>query len=224
MIPHLLMRPEKTHTELCVSAGYRDANIIPPCGHCLATVLATRRPRCRSQCPALHPTYTEYCTLAVNKTHTRAPSCCNHRCPHKPQRNNKRRQRLTQQRHDDLAGAVIVHDLELADVTCGHTTGCKPVPAPTVKARPWHRASARSNQSRANQPSAPAYGRQVASDAPCFIITCRNLTITLELGRMSTWRFPRFSAFEIALVTQARQLSQHWGCSCWLTSGQGSAV
>ena len=39
------------------------------------------------------------------------------------------------------------------------------------------------------------------SNAPCFIITCRNLTITLELGRMSTWRLPRFSAFEIALVT-----------------------
>ena len=30
--------------------------------------------------------------------------------------------------------------------------------------------------------------------APFFIITCRNFTTTLELGRISTWRLPRFSA------------------------------
>ena len=36
-------------------------------------------------------------------------------------------------------------------------------------------------------------------DAPFFIITCRNFTTTLELGRISTWRLPRFSALYMLL-------------------------
>ena len=32
--------------------------------------------------------------------------------------------------------------------------------------------------------------------SPCFIICCRNLTMTLDAGRMRTCRFPRFSALK----------------------------
>lgn len=31
-------------------------------------------------------------------------------------------------------------------------------------------------------------------DLPCFCMTVKNLTTTLETGRTRTWRFPRFSA------------------------------
>ena len=33
--------------------------------------------------------------------------------------------------------------------------------------------------------------------APCFIICCKNFTMTLEAGRISTWRLPRFSALKM---------------------------
>ena len=47
--------------------------------------------------------------------------------------------------------------------------------------------------------------------APCFIICCRNLMITLEAGRMRTWRLPRFSALKIerrqSLSTETRTMT-----------------
>jgi hypothetical protein len=41
---------------------------------------------------------------------------------------------------------------------------------------------------------------------PFFCITWRNLTITFEEGLIITWRFPRFSAFDIVLRQSARTL------------------
>ena len=39
---------------------------------------------------------------------------------------------------------------------------------------------------------------------PCFCITLKNLTITLLLGRIMTWRFPAFSALLIELRASLR--------------------
>ncbi len=60
------------------------------------------------------------------------------------------------------------------------------------------------------------YGAKIANNAsvikehswhiPCFCITLKNLTITLELGRMRTWRFPAFSALLMALSASLRTL------------------
>ena len=36
------------------------------------------------------------------------------------------------------------------------------------------------------------------SYVPCFCMQCKNFTMTLELGRMSTWRLPDFSALLMA--------------------------
>lgn len=36
-------------------------------------------------------------------------------------------------------------------------------------------------------------------NVPCFCITCKNLTMTLELGRMRTCRLPAFSALLMEL-------------------------
>jgi len=56
-------------------------------------------------------------------------------------------------------------------------------------------------------PSATGRTRQGrAGHAPCFIITCRNFTTTLETGRSSTWRLPRFSALYITLRASANTL------------------
>ena len=41
---------------------------------------------------------------------------------------------------------------------------------------------------------------------PCFCITWRNFTITFEHGRIITWRFPRFSAFDIFFRQSAKTL------------------
>jgi len=41
-------------------------------------------------------------------------------------------------------------------------------------------------------------------DLPCFIITVKKRTITLEHGLMRTWRFPRFSALLMLLRASAR--------------------
>jgi hypothetical protein len=36
-------------------------------------------------------------------------------------------------------------------------------------------------------------------NVPCFCMTVRNLTMTLEDGRIMTWRLPAFSALLMAL-------------------------
>jgi hypothetical protein len=41
-------------------------------------------------------------------------------------------------------------------------------------------------------------------DVPCFCMTARNLTMTLEEGRMRTWRLPAFSALFMALSASLR--------------------
>ena len=41
-------------------------------------------------------------------------------------------------------------------------------------------------------------------DIPCFCITLRNLTMTLEEGRIRTCRFPDFSALLMALSASLR--------------------
>ena len=45
---------------------------------------------------------------------------------------------------------------------------------------------------------------------PYFIICCKNLMMTLELGRIRTWRLPRFSALKIlrrqSLSTETRTI------------------
>ena len=43
-------------------------------------------------------------------------------------------------------------------------------------------------------------------DIPCFCIVCKNLTMTLELGRIKTWRLPAFSALLMALRASLRTL------------------
>lgn len=53
------------------------------------------------------------------------------------------------------------------------------------------------------QPQKPRM-RTNAPDLPCFIITVRNRTMTLEHGLMRTWRFPRFSALLMLLRASAR--------------------
>lgn len=39
---------------------------------------------------------------------------------------------------------------------------------------------------------------------PCFCMTCRNLTMTLEEGRIRTWRLPAFSALLMLLRASLR--------------------
>lgn len=41
--------------------------------------------------------------------------------------------------------------------------------------------------------------RGAFEDLPCFCMTWRNLTMTLELGRIMTWRLPAFSALFMLL-------------------------
>lgn len=43
---------------------------------------------------------------------------------------------------------------------------------------------------------------------PCFIMTVKNLMTTLELGRIRTWRFPRFSALLMHFKASARTLTR----------------
>lgn len=45
-----------------------------------------------------------------------------------------------------------------------------------------------------------------SNNVPCFCITLKNLTITLELGRIRTWRFPAFSALLMELSASLRTL------------------
>lgn len=42
------------------------------------------------------------------------------------------------------------------------------------------------------------------TNSPCFIITVRKRTMTLEQGLMRTWRFPRFSALLMLFSASAR--------------------
>lgn len=42
------------------------------------------------------------------------------------------------------------------------------------------------------------------SHIPCFCMTCRNLTMTLEEGRIRTWRLPAFSALLMLLRASLR--------------------
>lgn len=46
--------------------------------------------------------------------------------------------------------------------------------------------------------------RGAFEDLPCFCMTWRNLTMTLELGRIMTWRLPAFSALFMALSASWR--------------------
>ena len=46
--------------------------------------------------------------------------------------------------------------------------------------------------------------RSAVENTPCFCITCRNLMITLDDGRMSTCRLPAFSALLMALRQSLR--------------------
>jgi len=96
---------------------------------------------------------------------------------------------------NELARAVVVDLLELLDVACAHREVRQP------------RASSR-------------HDRREMRDAPCFCITVRTRMMTLELGRTSTWRLPRFSALTMLLRqsacgeggTSARRLcSAQWG-------------
>lgn len=48
------------------------------------------------------------------------------------------------------------------------------------------------------------FDQQNASYSPCFIMTVRKRTITLEQGLIRTWRFPRFSALLMLLRASAR--------------------
>lgn len=41
---------------------------------------------------------------------------------------------------------------------------------------------------------------------PCLCITLKNLTMTFELGRIRTWRFPAFSALLMALSASFKTL------------------
>jgi hypothetical protein len=47
-------------------------------------------------------------------------------------------------------------------------------------------------------------------NVPCFCMTLRNLTMTLELGRIMTWRLPAFSALlmflRASLSTEVRTM------------------
>lgn len=45
-----------------------------------------------------------------------------------------------------------------------------------------------------------------SNNVPCFCITLKNLTITLELGRIRTWRFPAFSALLMEFSASLRTL------------------
>lgn len=60
-----------------------------------------------------------------------------------------------------------------------------------------------SNPSRRDTPLAPL---AVLADSPCFCITPRVLTTTLEEGRMSTWRFPRRSALTMLFWVRQREV------------------
>jgi hypothetical protein len=46
------------------------------------------------------------------------------------------------------------------------------------------------------------YGK--GDDVPCFCITCRKRMMTLEEGRIRTWRLPAFSALLMALSASFR--------------------
>jgi hypothetical protein len=84
---------------------------------------------------------------------------------------------------------VVVHNLEVTDVACRAQPACKGQATPRA---PGH-----------TPPSPPPCGDE---HSPCFCITCRNLTITLEFGRMSTCNgdaagHPRLSAPHLARQT-----------------------
>jgi hypothetical protein len=76
----------------------------------------------------------------------------------------------TIQLHHDLSAAMIVHFFKLADIT--------------YKTLVYY---------------APSFFA-LSSNVPWRCMTVRNFTITLELGRMSTWRLPALSA----LLTEFR--------------------
>ena len=66
--------------------------------------------------------------------------------------------------------------------------------------------------------------------SPCFCMHCKNLTMTLEDGRISTWRFPRFSALERVLRQSARTDMRTmveftcWGVDKAVRGGWGGGV
>jgi hypothetical protein len=62
-------------------------------------------------------------------------------------------------------------------------------------------------------PWAHASGRD--DDVPCFCITSRNLMITLDDGRIITWRLPRFSALCRLLRQSASTDMRTILADCW---------
>lgn len=67
--------------------------------------------------------------------------------------------------------------------------------------------------------------RKIGCDIPCFCITWRNLTMTLDEGRIRTWRLPAFSAllmfFRASLRTEVRTILAVLGLG-WVESGRFS--
>lgn len=47
-------------------------------------------------------------------------------------------------------------------------------------------------------------GQREGSHIPCFCMTCKNLTMTLDEGRIKTWRLPAFSALLMLLRASLR--------------------
>ena len=151
---------------------------------------------------------------------------------------------------DNLAGAAVVHKLELADVAYskqqsdpvrwpprGHARSSpapSATPQPREVQRPCASATGKCMQQRSphilsttrkkacrqtarrthhwprQQTARCGTGRAAAPTprrhSPCFCMHCKNLMITLEAGRISTWRLPRFSALVIVFKASAKTL------------------
>ncbi len=80
---------------------------------------------------------------------------------------------------------------------------------------PYNRANTRGK--RVSAVHGLGEGRGVRLAVRCFSITSRNLITTLEAGRISTWRLPRFSAF----VREIRQFDNTLINTIWSTASAG---
>lgn len=94
---------------------------------------------------------------------------------------------------DDFSGSVIVNDLKLTNVTWA-----------AKKNKLWNQSAARCGTGHPDQNFCISIVHLSSSYSPCFIMTVRKRTITLEQGLIRTWRFPRFSALLMLLRASAR--------------------
>lgn len=94
---------------------------------------------------------------------------------------------------DNFSSSVVVDDLKLSNITCGSKESNH------TFMKTWQQVGSRVYPLRSWW-----CFNSWKSILPCFIMTVRKRTITLEQGLMRTWRFPRFSALLMLFRASAR--------------------